>query len=77
MIKIPINFHKTDDIVKFVEIANQYPFHMDLVSGNRAVDAKSLMGTLAMGHADRLSLMIHSYPSPSTDQLLTQMQSFT
>ena len=32
---------------------------------------------LAMGHADRLSLMIHSYPSPSTDQLLTQMQSFT
>ena len=60
MIKIPINFRKTDDIVKFVEIANQYPFHMDLVS-----------------HADRLSLMIHSYPSPSTDQLLTQMQSFT
>lgn len=77
MIKIPINFHQTDDIIKFVKIANQYPFHMDLVSGNRAVDAKSLMGTLAMGHAAGLSLMIHSYPSPSTEQLLTQMQSFT
>ena len=44
MIKIPVHFRHTDDIVEFVKIVSQYPFHMDLVSGNRAVDAKSLMG---------------------------------
>ena len=46
MIKIPVHFRHSDDIVEFVKIVSQYPFHMDLVSGNHAVDAKSLMGLL-------------------------------
>lgn len=76
MIKVPVNFCETNDILEFVRIVNQYPFHMDLVSGNRAVDAKSLLGTLALGQACCLNLMIHSSPSQSTDRLLTEMQSF-
>ena len=76
MIKIPVHFRHTDDIVEFVKIVSQYPFHMDLVSGNHAVDAKSLMGTLALGSAAGLSLMIHSNPSPSTEQLRSQVACF-
>lgn len=77
MIKVPVNFRQTDEVLEFVKIVNEYPFHMDLVSGSRAVDAKSLMGTLAISEATPLSLMIHSAPSQTTERLLTQMHSFS
>ena len=40
MIKVPVNFKRTEDAVEFVKIANEYPFQMDLASGSRIVDAK-------------------------------------
>ena len=33
MIKVPVNFQRTEDAVEFVKIVNQYPFQMDLISG--------------------------------------------
>ena len=74
MIKIPVHFRHSDDIVEFVKIVSQYTLDRVLVSGNHAVDAKSLMGTLALGSAAGLSLIIHSCPSPSTEQLLSQVE---
>ena len=76
MIKVPVNFKQTDEVLDFVRLVNQYPFQMDLVSGRHAVDAKSLMGTLAISKADGLSLMIHTTPSQSTEKLLMEMDSF-
>ena len=76
MIKVPVNFQQKEDAVKFVKIVNQYPFQMDLVSGNRIVDAKSLLGTIAFSQAERLSLQIYSAPSPSTEQMLAEMQNY-
>ena len=52
MIKVPVNFKQTDEVLDFVRLVNQYPFQMDLVSGKHVVDAKSLMGTLAISMAD-------------------------
>ena len=31
MIKVPVNFRQTDEVLEFVKIVNEYPFHMDLV----------------------------------------------
>ena len=77
MIKVPVNFKQTDEVLDFVRLVNQYPFQMDLVSGKHVVDAKSLMGTLANSRADGLSLMIHTSPSQSTEKLLMEMNNFT
>ena len=55
MIKVPVNFKRTEDAVEFVKIANEYPFQMDLASGSRIVDAKSLLGTIAISQAEGLS----------------------
>ena len=76
MIKVPVNFKRTKDAVEFVKIANEYPFQMDLASGSRIVDAKSLLGTIAISQAEGLSLRIYSNPSPSTEQLLNAMQNY-
>ena len=43
MIKVPVNFKRTEDAVEFVKIATEYPFQMDLARGSRIVDAKSLL----------------------------------
>lgn len=76
MVKVPVNFQRTEDAVEFVKIVNQYPFQMDLISGNHIVDAKSLLGTIEISKADRLSLRIYSTPSPSTEQLLAEVQDY-
>lgn len=76
MIKIPVTFETTDAVVEFVRITNQFPFHMDLVSGKRIVDAKSLLGTMAIGQASNLFLIIHATPSLPTKTLLTKLSGF-
>lgn len=76
MIKIPITFHDTEDILKFMRITKPYPFHMDLVSGKRTVDAKSLLGVLAIGHARSLNLVIHETSSQTLDKMLEEIADF-
>ena len=51
MVEVAVGFKQTQDIIDFVRKVNQFSCNADLVSGNRAVDAKSLMGALAISQA--------------------------
>lgn len=58
MTKIPISFHKPEDIIRFVDIVNHYDYTIQLVSGNSVVDAKSIIGAFTVGSADDLKVQV-------------------
>lgn len=59
MTRFPIRLHGLDDITKFVNTLNSFSCNMDLVSGIRIVDAKSMMGVIAISQADGLYLAVY------------------
>lgn len=44
-----IRFNKVEDILEFVSLASSYPYHMDICYGSQTVDAKSIVGVMAIG----------------------------
>lgn len=60
MQKVEICFRRPEDITEFVDIMNQYEYDIDLKSGKNIVDAKSLLGVIAISKADGVELVIHS-----------------
>lgn len=59
MQKIPVCFRQPEDITEFVDIMNQFEFDVDLRSGKNIVDAKSLLGVLAISNAHGVELVVH------------------
>ena len=60
MHKLGICFRQPEDITEFVDIINQFEYDVDLKSGKNIVDAKSLLGVIAISKADGVELVIHS-----------------
>ncbi len=54
-----IMFRDVDDAKKFVSCAERYPDPVDVQCGNRMVDAKSLLGVIALGLEKKLNLKIY------------------
>ena len=78
MIKYPIYFHNTEEIAEFVKLANHLSCDIDLISGNRMVDGKSLMGAIAISEAPELCAVIHSdYSGSNADRLFNKLRSFS
>lgn len=73
MQKYQILFREVKDIQRFVDIVNQFECDIDLKRGSIIMDAKSLMGVLAMSEADDLELVIHD---TNCDRILTQIQPY-
>jgi len=48
-----------DDVKQFVNIAGDYDFDIDLVSGRYAVDAKSIMGIFSLDLSKSLEIKAH------------------
>lgn len=71
MRKVSICFRQPEDIVDFVDIMNQYEYNVDLKSGKNIVDAKSLLGVMAIFKADGVELQIHS---DDCDDLLKKLR---
>lgn len=55
-----IRFNKVEDILEFVSLASSYPYHMDICCGSQTVDAKSIMGVMAVGIGRDLILKIYA-----------------
>lgn len=73
MQRIPICFHRPEDITEFVDITNQYKYDMDLRSGKNIVDAKSLLGVIALSKADGVELVVHH---DECTELVEQLQGY-
>lgn len=76
MIEVSIGFKQAKDIVDFVQKMNRFTCNADLVSGSRAVDAKSLMGALAISQAADLKLVIYENSQSEAVELLSGLKEF-
>ncbi len=59
MTNTKIMFHSVEEIEEFVNHANTVANDIDLSSGSRMVDAKSMLGVLAMGVDKYLEMHFH------------------
>ena len=59
MNKMIVVFHSLDDIVKFVQKVEKYPYNMDMKRGKYVVDAKSLLGLLNLGFQREIELNVY------------------
>ncbi len=75
-LNLPIAFTDAADVSTFVETLIRYPYHMDMVSGRRIVDAKSLLGVIALTQSRHLQLIIHEDPSKVDKNLLADLKKF-
>ena len=73
MHKLGICFLQPEDITEFVDIINQFEYDVDLKSGKNIVDAKSLLGVIAISKADGVELVIHS---DECQELLDRLQNY-
>lgn len=73
MKSLPICFRRPEDITEFVDIVNQYEYDMDLKSGKNIVDAKSLLGVIALSKADGVELVVHQ---DDCGELLDKLQGY-
>lgn len=73
MQKVQICFRQPEDITEFVDIMNQCEYDVDLKSGKNIVDAKSILGVLAISKADGVELIIHS---DEYEELLDKIQAY-
>ena len=59
MSKMIVVFQNLDDIVKFVQKVEKYPYNMDMKRGKYVVDAKSLLGLLNLGVQREIELNVY------------------
>lgn len=55
-----LNFQSPHDIIDFVKIVNEFDYDVDLISGKKIVDAKSIVGALAISKAGELDVIAHA-----------------
>ena len=59
--QVKVQFKTPEEVIEFTSIVARYEYDMDLKkSTNKIVDAKSLLGVLALGMEQDLELCIHS-----------------
>lgn len=60
MRKLKVVFKNVDEVKSFVDIVSKYPYEMDLAKGSIVIDAKSLLGIIALGVLNEVDLIVHS-----------------
>ena len=62
MKRVAVKFDQPDQIIDFVRIMNRYEYEADVKLGSRIVDAKSIVGVLAL--AKSRTCLLYTSPSP-------------
>lgn len=60
MRQVNVRFHSMEQIKQFISIVEKLDANFDLSSGHRVVDAKSILGVLALDLSGPLRLRYHS-----------------
>ena len=60
MKSVKISLSMAENVKAFVNIANKYPYDLDLKSGRFVIDAKSLLGIFSLDLSKPIVLEIHS-----------------
>lgn len=73
MRSIPIKLNFAEEVKTFVNIANRYPYDMDLRAGRHVVDAKSILGIFSLDLSQPISLEVYS---DDCEDLLKDLEPF-
>ncbi|MDO5022244.1 MAG: HPr family phosphocarrier protein [Eubacteriales bacterium] len=73
MRSFPIKLSFAEEVKTFVNIANRYPYDMDLRAGRHVVDAKSILGIFSLDLSQPISLEVYS---DDCEDLLKEMEPF-
>ena len=57
---ILVKFDQADQIINFVRIINRYSYDADVKCGSRIVDAKSIVGVLALAKSRTVEVIVHT-----------------
>ena len=61
MSQVKVQFKTPEEVMDFTNVVSKYDYNMDLKKSSRkVVDAKSLLGILALGLENNLELCIYS-----------------
>ncbi len=74
MKRVFIKFDKTEQVAKFVRIMNHYDFEAYVKSGTRQVDARSIVGVLALAKAKTVELILHT--TDNCEELMEEIAPF-
>lgn len=55
-----ISLTQTSQVQDFVNLVNQFPFDVDIVSGRYTVNAKSILGVYSLDLSSPLQVLIYS-----------------
>lgn len=57
---VTISLTQTSQVQNFVNLVNQFPFDVDIVSGRYTVNAKSILGVYSLDLSSPLQVLIYS-----------------
>ncbi len=60
MKRVAVKFDQPDQIIDFVRIMNRYEYDADVKCGSRIVDAKSIVGVLALAKSRTVEVIVHT-----------------
>lgn len=60
MKSIPIKLSFAEEVKTFVNVANRYPYDMDLRAGRHVVDAKSILGIFSLDLSQPITLEVYA-----------------
>ena len=70
---VNIKLSLAENVKSFVNIANRYPYDIDLRSGRHVVDAKSILGIFSLDLSKPITLEIFE---DNCDSLLSELEGF-
>ena len=71
---VNIKLSLAENVKTFVNIANRYPYDIDLRVGRHVVDGKSILGIFSLDLSKPIELCIHS--DEDADAVLTALATF-
>lgn len=70
---VNIKLSLAENVKKFVNIVNKYPYDIDLRSGRHVIDAKSILGIFSLDLSKPVAVEIYS---DDCDDLLKDIEAF-
>jgi len=70
---VNIKLSLAENVKKFVNIVNKYPYEIDLRSGRHVVDAKSILGIFSLDLSKPITVEIYS---DDCDDLLEEIREY-
>ncbi len=74
MKSVPIKLSFAEEVKTFVNVANRYPYDMDLRAGRHVVDAKSILGIFSLDLSQPITLEVYA---DDCEDLLSDLKPFT